>query len=309
MAGTKVGFIGVGIMGGGMVRNVLKGGFDVSVFDANSEAMAPIVEAGARPAKSVADAVSGADFVQVVVPGPREVEAVAFGPEGAAAVAPEGSIFIQHATIDPATMESVGKRLAARGIRCLDAPCLRSPTHAAAGTLGFPVGGERKDVDAARELLMCCGDTIYETGPVGTGSALKLVNNMLNVTILCAACEAVTLGVKSGLTLDMMVEAFYHTPARARHFETQRPTWEQRDFSPGFMALLAHKDIRLAIQHAANLEVPVGTSAAAYSLMALTEAEGYGRDAHTSVLKLIEAAAGVEVQSESGRLRATEAGQ
>ena len=309
MAGEQVGFIGVGIMGGGMVRNVLRGGYEVSVFDPNPEAMAPIVEAGARAANSVADAVADADFVQVVVPGPREVEAVAFGPDGAADAMPNGSIFIQHATIDPGTMQSVGERLMARGIRCLDAPCLRSPAQAADGTLAFPVGGDRADLDAARDLLMCCADTIYETGSIGTGSTLKLVNNTLNITILCAAAEAVTLGVKSGLTLDMMVEAFYHTPARARHFETQRPTWEQRDFSPGFMALLAHKDIRLAIQHAANLEVPVGTSAAAYSLMALTEAEGYGRDAHTSVLKLIEAAAGVEVQSESGRLRATEAGQ
>jgi 3-hydroxyisobutyrate dehydrogenase-like beta-hydroxyacid dehydrogenase len=305
MAGEKVGFIGVGIMGGGMVRQVLRGGFEVSVFDPNPEAMASIGEAGARGATSVADAVTDADFVQVVVPGPGEVEAVAFGPDGAADAMPKGSIFIQHATIDPATMQSVGERLAARGIHCLDAPCLRSPSDAAAGTLGFPVGGDRADLDAARELLMCCADTIYETGPIGTGSALKLVNNTLNITILCAACEAVTLGVKSGLTLDMMVEAFYHTPARARHFESQRPTWEKRDFSPGFMTHLAHKDIRLTMQHAADLQVPMNTSAAAYALMALTEGQGSGRDAHTSVLKLLEAAAGVEVQSESGRLLAS----
>jgi len=304
MAGKKVGFIGVGIMGAGMVRNVLKGGFDVKVFDMNSEAVAEIVKEGATAATSAADAADGADFIQVVVPGPREVEAVAFGPDGVAETAREGAIVIQHATIDPTTMRSVAEGLAEKGIRTLDAPLLRTSTHAASGTLGFPVGGEKADLEETRELLMCCGDTIYETGEVGTGSALKLVNNMLNITILCAACEAVTLGVKSGLKLDMMLEAFYHTPARARHFEMIPGTWEERDFSPGFMTLLGHKDIRLAIQHAASVSVPVNVSSAAYSLMAMTEGQGFGRDSFTSVLKLLEAAAGVEVKSESGKILA-----
>ena len=304
MAGKKVGFIGVGIMGAGMVRNVLKGGFDVKVFDMNSEAVAEIVKEGATAATSAADAADGADFIQVVVPGPREVEAVAFGPDGVAETAREGAIVIQHATIDPTTMRSVAEGLAEKGIRTLDAPLLRTSTHAASGTLGFPVGGEKADLEETRELLMCCGDTIYETGEVGTGSALKLVNNMLNITILCAACEAVTLGVKSGLKLDMMLEAFYHTPARARHFEMIPDTWEERDFSPGFMTLLGHKDIRLAIQHAASVSVPVNVSSAAYSLMAMTEGQGFGRDSFTSVLKLLEAAAGVEVKSESGKILA-----
>ena len=304
MAGKKVGFIGVGIMGAGMVRNVLKGGFDVKVFDMNPEAVAAIVKEGATAASSAADAADGADFIQVVVPGPREVEAVAFGPEGVAEMAREGAIFIQHATIDPATIRNVAEGLAEKGIRTLDAPLLRTPTHAASGNLGFPVGGTKADLEEARELLMCCGDTIYETGEVGTGSALKLVNNMLNITILCAACEAVTLGVKSGLKLDMMLEAFYHTPARARHFEMIPGTWEKRDFSPGFMTLLGHKDIRLAVQHAADISVPVNVSSAAYSLMAMAEGQGLGRESFTSVLKLIEAAAGVEVKSESGRILA-----
>ena len=304
MAGGKVGFIGVGIMGAGMVRNVLKGGFEVRVFDLNPDAVEEIVRAGATAANSAADAAHGADFIQVVVPGPREVEAVAFGPGGVAETAQAGAIFIQHATIDPATIRNVAEGLAEKGIRTLDAPLLRTPGHAASGTLGFPVGGEQADLDEARELLMCCGDTIYETGAVGTGSALKLVNNMLNITILCAACEAVTLGVKSGLKLDMMLEAFYHTPARARHFEMIPGAWEERDFSPGFMTLLGHKDIRLAVQHAASVSVPVSVSSAAYSLMAMTEAQGFGRESFTSVLKLIEAAAGVEVKSESGRILA-----
>ena len=304
MAGKKVGFIGVGIMGGGMVRNVLKGGFEVKVFDMNPDAVAEIVKEGATAATSPADAADGADFIQVVVPGPREVEAVAFGPDGVAETAREGAIFIQHATIDPATISKVAEGLAEKGIKTLDAPLLRTPDHAASGNLGFPVGGEKADLEEARELLMCCGDTIYETGEVGTGSALKLVNNMLNITILCAACEAVTLGVKSGLKLDMMLEAFYHTPARARHFEMLPATWDSRDFSPGFMTLLGHKDIRLAIQHAASISVPVNVSSAAYSLMAMTESQGFGRDSFTSVLKLIEAAAGVEVKSESGKILA-----
>ncbi len=304
MAGKQVGFIGVGIMGGGMVRNVLKGGFDVKVFDMNPDAVAEIVAEGATAATSAADAADGADFIQVVVPGPRDVEAVVFGEGGVAETAREGAIVIQHATIDPSTMQNVAAGLAEKGVKTLDAPLLRTPAHAASGNLGFPVGGDKAVLEEARELLMTVGDTIYETGEIGTGSALKLVNNMLNITILCAACEAVTLGVKSGLKLDMMLEAFYHTPARARHFEMIPGTWESRDFTPGFMTLLGHKDIRLAVQHAADVSVPVNVSSAAYSLMAMTEGQGFGRDSFTSVMKLIEAAAGVEVQSESGKILA-----
>ncbi|MDP6349650.1 MAG: NAD(P)-dependent oxidoreductase [Chloroflexota bacterium] len=302
MAGKKVGFIGVGIMGGGMVRNVLKGGFDVKVFDMNPDAVAEIVAEGATAATSAADAADGADFIQVVVPGPRDVEAVVFGDSGVAETARAEAIVIQHATIDPSTMQNVAAGLAEKGVKTLDAPLLRTPMHAASGNLGFPVGGDKETLEEARELLMTVGDTIYETGKIGTGSALKLVNNMLNITILCAACEAVTLGVKSGLKLDMMLEAFYHTPARARHFEMIPGTWESRDFTPGFMTLLGHKDIRLAVQHAADVSVPVNVSSAAYSLMAMTEGQGFGRDSFTSVQKLIEAAAGVEVQSESGTI-------
>ena len=304
MAGKQVGFIGVGIMGGGMVRNVLKGGFDVKVFDMKPDAVAEIVAEGATAATSAADAADGADFIQVVVPGPRDVEAVVFGEGGVAETVREGAIVIQHATIDPSTMKSVAAALAEKGGKTLDAPLLRTPTHAASGNLGFPVGGDKETLEEARELLMSVGDTIYETGEIGTGSALKLVNNMLNITILCAACEAVTLGVKSGLKLDMMLEAFYHTPARARHFEMIPGTWESRDFTPGFMTLLGHKDIRLAVQHAADVSVPVNVPSAAYSLMAMTEGQGFGRDSFTSVMKLIEAAAGVEVKSESGNILA-----
>lgn len=304
MAGPTVGFIGAGIMGQGVVRNVLKGGFNVKVFDLNPDAVAAIVKEGAAAANSPADAADGADFIQVVVPGPNEVEAVALGAEGVIETAREGSIFIQHATIDPSTIRAIAESLAVKGIRTLDAPMLRTPAHAISGKLGFPVGGDKQTLEEARELLMCCGDTIYETGDVGTGSALKLVNNMLNITILCAASEAVTLGVKSGLNVDMMLEAFYHTPARARHFEIAPQTWEERDFSPGFMTLLAHKDIRLAVQHAAEVSVPVNVSSAAYSLMAMAEGQGLGRESFTSVVKLVESAAGVEVKSESGKILA-----
>ena len=137
MAGPTVGFIGAGIMGQGVVRNVLKGGFNVKVFDMNPDAVAAIVKEGATAANSPADAADGADFIQVVVPGPKEVEAVALGAEGVIETAREGSIFIQHATIDPSTICTIAESLAVKGIRTLDAPMLRTPAHAISGNLVY----------------------------------------------------------------------------------------------------------------------------------------------------------------------------
>ena len=143
----------------------------------------------------------------------------------------------------------------------LDAPMLRNPAAAAAGTLCF-------------------------------------VNNMLNITILCAALEATALGMKSGLTLEQMVTAFSKTSAWTRHLATYPQVFEERDFTPGFMTALAHKDIRLAMHHAASVEVPLSVSHAAYDLMARAEAQGYGRDQYFSVLKVIEESASVTVEYE-----------
>lgn len=302
LADEKIAFVGIGIMGSGMLGNVLKAGYDVTAFDLNQEALDAAVDAGATAATSAAEAAANADLVHTVVPGPPELEAAVFGNNGIAAGIRPGSVFIQHATVDPETVISVADRLKKQGVDTIDAPLLRTPGHAASGNLGFPIGAEPDVYARAKDVLATMSDTIYETGAVGTGSALKLVNNMLNITILCGAMEAITLGTKSGLKLGTMIDAFYTTPARALHFEMMPWVFENRDFSPGFYTTLGHKDIRLAVKHALNMRVPTSVSAAAYAMMAQAEAAGLGRETYSSVLKLYEAAAEVTVELERDKL-------
>ena len=207
---------------------------------------------------------------------------------GVAETIREGALLIQQSTIDPATVKDLARRLALQGVPVLDAPMLRNPAAAAEGTLGFVVGGDADAFASAQPVFDCMGESIEHIGPVGTGSALKLVDNMLNITILCAALEAAALGVKSGLTLEQMVTAFSKTSAWTRHLATYPQVFEKREFTPGFMTLPAHKDIRLAMQHAATVEVPLNVCHSAYDLMARAEAQGFGRDQYFSVLKVIE---------------------
>ncbi len=298
MAIQKVAVIGVGLMGGGAARNIMKGGYEVAVFDTDANAVRTLEGAGARAAASAADASDGADVVLTVLPEMAHLEAAVFGAGGVAETAGEGTVLVQQSTIDPATVIDLARRLEPQGVAVLDAPMLRGPAAAEDGTLGFVVGGDAAALNKARPVLDCMADSVEHIGPVGTGSALKLVNNMLNVTILCAAMEATVLGVKSGLTLEQMVTAFAKTPAWARHLSGISQVFEDRDFSPGFMTALGHKDIRLAMQHATSLQVPLSVAHSAYELMARAESQGYARDSYVSVLKVIEEPAGVTVQYE-----------
>ncbi len=295
---NNVALIGAGIMGAGVARNILKGGYEVAIYDINPDAVAALEADGARAATSAADAGRDADIAITVLPAPVHLEAAVFGEDGLAETLREGAILIQQSTIDPAAVVDHARRLEPQGVQVLDAPMLRNPAAAAAGTLGFVVGGDADAYAAAAPIFDCMGESTEHLGPVGTGSALKLVNNMLNITILCAALEATALGMKSGLTLKQMVTAFSKTSAWTRHLATYPQVFEERDFTPGFMTALAHKDIRLAMHHAASVEVPLSVSHAAYDLMARAEAQGYGRDQYFSVLKVIEESAGVTVEYE-----------
>ncbi len=301
MAMQQVGLIGAGIMGIGILGRVLAAGYRVRVFDTNPATVASCVQMGAEGASSPAEAARGSAFVQAVLPGPPETEAAVFGPDGVASGIESGAIFINHATVDPAYVTSVADRLLDQGVETVDAPMLRGQAQARDGTLGMPVGANPGVYEKVEHLIEQISELRFMTGGVGTGSALKLVNNMLNCTILCASTEAVVLGTKSGLKLETMLEAFYMTPARAAHFELMPQTFTKRNFEPGFMTKLGAKDIRLALKHATDLDVPIGVTAAAQSVLKYG-AIRYGEENYPAIVKLYEEAAGVTVKAEGDKL-------
>lgn len=299
MAKERVGLVGAGIMGIGLLGQVLRAGHPVTVYDASPEALERAAEMGADTADTAAEAASGADFVQAVLPGPPETEAAVFGDGGVAAGIGSGAIFINHATVDPTFIVSVADRLLEQGVETIDAPMLRGPEQARTGTLGMPIGANPGVYERARHLIEAISEVQLPTGPVGTGSALKLVNNMLNCTILCATSESLALGAKSGLKLETMLEAFYMTPARGMHHVWWPKVLTERDFEPGFTTTLSAKDSRLALKHASDLDVPIMVSAAAQAMMRQAQVQ-YAREHYVAVLKLYETAAGIEPLRSAG---------
>ena len=222
-----------------------------------------------------------------------------FGDGGVAAGIGSGSIFINHATVDPAFIISVADRLLEQDVETIDAPMLRGPEQARTGTLGMPIGANPGVYERAKDVIEAISAVQLPTGAVGTGSALKLVNNMLNCTILCATSESLTLGAKSGLTLETMLEAFYMTPARGMHHIWWPKTFTERSFEPGFTTTLSAKDSRLALKHASDLDVPISVNGAAQAMMRQAQVH-YGREHYAAVLKIYEAAAGIEPLRSAG---------
>lgn len=298
MDGRTVGFIGLGTRGGPMARNVLKRGYQVIGYDVSADAIATLVAAGGRAAASPRAAAEVAGVVITMLPDGLDVEAAVLGADGVLEGLREGSILVDMSTIDPEVSRRIGARVAERGARMVDAPVGKTSDHAIAGTLTLMVGGDPADVDAVRGVLDCMGADFFYCGPLGAGEAMKLINNMLAATVAGASIEALTLGVRSGLDIELMLSLMKTTMAWNNALAIALPKKALiGDYSLGFMTRLARKDVRHAVAMAERQGVPTPTCTAA--LGGLTDAveRGYGaEDAAGSVLRLREEQAGVRVR-------------
>ncbi len=292
---TQVGFIGTGVMGLPMARNVIKGGFGLTAFDVNPDAMTTIRQDGGEVAGSAAEAAANADVVITMLPNSEHVETAVFGPEGADQGMAEGTLLIDMSTILPTVTDTLGAELKKRGRRMMDAPVGRSSQHAIDGKLLIMAGGDAADVEEAQPLLACMGDTIIHCGPLGSGARMKLVNNYMSIAANVVTAESLTLAERSGLDRDLAIEVMMGTTAGLGHLATTYPAKVlQGDVTPGFMVDLAHKDIGLALELARHLELPMPMGAVALDVYAAAQAQGRGRDDWTSILLAVRDIAGLE---------------
>jgi 3-hydroxyisobutyrate dehydrogenase-like beta-hydroxyacid dehydrogenase len=200
-------------------------------------------------------------------------------------------------TSAPATTRRVGQAMAAKGIRMVDAPVGRTVDNAYAGTLAIMIGGAPADVEEVKPILACIGDTFTYCGPLGNGHALKLVNNFVSGGIVALLSEALAFGLKAGLTVETVMAGVGSTFARNGILMEVLPAKAFKgDFAPGFMTRLSHKDLRLALElaDAAGLDAPVGRGV--FETLQRTLDAGYERDDFTSMLRVNEAKAGVEIR-------------
>ncbi len=295
----KVGFVGLGVMGGPMAANILKHGHELTVFDLSQQAVDRLVQAGAKAAKTPREVGAASDFVVTMLPEPQHVEQAVLGPDGIAAGLKAGGIVIEMSTIDPATSRRVGDALRAQGKELVDSPVGKTSEHAVTGTLTLMVGGNRPAIDQAMPVLKCMGTDTYFCGGPGTGHAMKMTNNLLATTIMCANTEALAIGIKNGLTLELMQEVMRTTMAWNQQLAVAMPKKVfLGDDSPGFAIRLACKDVRLACEAAEDMGFTAAVGRGAQATMDRAIGLGLG-DRDTAALMFIrERELGIEVRQQ-----------
>jgi len=292
---ADIGFIGLGQMGGAMSRNLVKAGHKLRVYDINAGAVAAIVAEGAEAAANSAEAARDAEFVITMLQVGSIVETVVFGENGVAEGISKNALFIDMSTILPEETQRIGARLAECGVAMIDAPVGRTSAHAATGTSTFMVGGAAADIDRAHPLLKVLGESITHCGPLGTGVMVKLVNNYISAVVNLATAEGLALAEAAGIGKEVVAEVIGQTPAGQGHIRT---TWPGKalvdDPTPAFMLDLAYKDVGLALETAARLNVPLATGAAGRQIYAIARSQGRGRDDWTTgIFRTVRALAGL----------------
>lgn len=293
----KVGFIGLGVMGGPMAANILKGGHQLTVYDRSLEAVERLVQAGAKAASSPKEVGAASEIVVTMLPEPQHVEQVVLGKDGVAESLQPGGIVIDMSTIDPRTSQRVGDELRKRGFEMVDSPVGKTSEHAATGTLTLMVGGNPAAIEHAMPVLKCMGTDTFLCGGPGMGHAMKITNNLLATTIMVANTEVLAIGIKSGLTLELMQEVMRTTMAWNQQLAVAMPKKAfLGDDSPGFAVRLACKDVRLAcdLAEAQGFKAEVGR--AAQSTMEKAIAMGLGERDTAALMKIREDQLGIKVR-------------
>ncbi len=300
----KVGFIGLGVMGGPMAANILKGGHELTVFDRSPEAVAKLVQAGAKAAATAKEVGAASEIVVTMLPEPQHVEQVVLGKDGLAEGLPKGGIVIEMSTIDPGTSVRVGDALRKLGMELVDSPVGKTSEHAVTGTLTLMVGGNQPAIDRAMPVLKCMGTDTYFCGGPGTGHAMKMTNNLLATTIMMANTEALAIGIKAGLTLELMQEVMRTTMAWNQQFAVAMPKKAfLGDDSPGFAIRLACKDVRLACEAAEAMGFEAKVGRGAQATMEAAIAAGLGDRDTAAIMFMREKDLGIQVRQQPPALK------
>ena len=293
---TRIGFIGLGNMGGPMAANLARAGHAVKVFDLVPESLERAIKAGCIVAGDAREAVTSCDLAISMLPAGEHVRGLWLaegGGQDLLGALPAGAQVIDCSTIDVASARAVGDAAKARGIRFLDAPVSGGVTGAAAGTLTFIVGGESADFEAARPILACMGQNLFHAGALGAGQIAKMCNNMLLAIHMAGTAEALALGVKEGLDPGVLSTIMGKSSGNNWSLERYNP-WPgvmenapaSRGYEGGFMTRLMVKDLGLAMALAEHAHSAVPMGALARNLFNLHASQGRESKDFSSILEL-----------------------
>ena len=290
MSNEKIGFVGLGMMGLPMARNLVEDGYSVNVFDLNEATVNSAKEFGASSSDSAADTASLSDIVITMVPDSEHVEAVIAGANGILEGLKPGSVVVDMSTIDPEMGKKMANLIEAKGSNFVDAPVTGGVGGAEAGTLSILVGGNAEVFERALPVLNVLGGDVSHMGPVGSGHTTKIANQLIGVATLAGISEAFVLAKKSGLDMQTFFDAVKNGAGRSWALETLGPKILDGDFAPGFMVKHMQKDLRLAGQLAADTGTALPTSTLIAQLYRSVQADGPDavNQGHQALVQAIE---------------------
>ncbi len=291
----SVGFIGLGIMGGGMASNLLARGYDLVVWNRSAHRMTPLIEQGARAAASPAEVSELSDIIMICVSDTPDVEQVVLGDHGVLEGIAAGSLIVDHSTISPSATLELAAAANARGAHWLDAPISGGSEGAVKGTLSIMIGGDVAQVDRAMPYLEAVGSTITHVGGQGAGQLVKVVNQILVVGNQLAVSEALLVAQAGGLDLEKTLNAVKGGAAGSWMLANRGPQMIERDWRPGFTIDLQQKDLRLVLEAADNLGVPIPGTSLIFQLYRALQNQGLGSEGNHALVKALEDMSGVRV--------------
>jgi 3-hydroxyisobutyrate dehydrogenase len=297
----RIGFVGLGIMGRGMARNLLKAGFDLRVWNRTASRTDEIVRQGAGQASSAAELAAVCDVIIVCVSDTPDVKEVILGDTGVIKGIQPGALVIDMSTISPQATRDIAAELDQKGAYMLDAPISGGSEGAALGTLSIMVGGPSDQVERAMPLFEAMGKSITHVGDHGAGQTVKLVNQILVVVNMLAVGEAFMFAQAGDLDLRKTLEAVSKGAAGSWMLSNRGPQVLNRDWRPGFTIDLQQKDLRLVLEAADQMGTPALATSMVFNLYRTLQAQGLGSEGNHALVKALEQLAGFEVEGEGGK--------
>ena len=285
---TGIGFIGLGIMGKPMARNLMKAGYKLVVYNRSRGPMDELAAEGATTADSSKAAARQSDVVITMLPDSPQVWEVVTGEEGGLVGAKAGTLVIDMSTISPVVTQQMAREAQARGVRMLDAPVSGGDVGAQQGTLSIMVGGSAEDFEQARPLFEVLGKTVVHVGEIGAGQVVKACNQIVVALTIEAVSEALVLGSKAGVDPAVILKVLSGGLAANRVMEVRGPNFLQHNFQPGFKIALHHKDLGIALAAGREYGAALPVTAIVDQMLQALKLRGQGDQDHSAILTLIE---------------------
>ncbi|MGC1455158.1 MAG: 2-hydroxy-3-oxopropionate reductase [Nitrospirota bacterium] len=292
----KIGFIGLGIMGKPMSKNLLKAGYQLVVFNRSKGAVNELVAAGASAAANPREVAKQAEIVITMLPNSPHVRDVVLGEAGIIEGAGKGSVVIDMSSIAPLVSREIAARLAEQGMEMLDAPVSGGEPKAIAGTLAVMVGGNKEIFDKCYPVMKAMASSVVLVGNAGAGNIAKLANQIIVALNIAAMSEALVLAAKAGVDPDLVYQAIRGGLAGSAVLDAKAPLMMDRKFEPGFRIDLHIKDLSNVLETSHSIGVPLQLTASVMEIMQALKVDGLGDADHGSIVRFYEKLAGIEVK-------------